>query len=240
MSRDDPAFPNMKINKVKEILDLLLPHFQQSLLPGHNLSVDETMVGFQGRFDAKQYMSAKPTKYGIKAFTLAESDYGYLLNCLVYTGGDTLESASPEYANLPQPTCVVLHLLEPYLSKCHRVFADCHYTSVPLALTLGDKCTSSTGTAIKSRLDLPDVIRSPTFCLADDETKAFRADRLLALGWRARQKKKPLIMLSSEGSAKSVVVQSCATHCTMCKPVLVDDYNKSMNGVDKADQYTVY
>ena len=63
VSRDDPAFPNKKINKVKEILDLLLPRFQQSLLPGRNLSVDETMVGFRGRFAAKQYMPAKPTKY---------------------------------------------------------------------------------------------------------------------------------------------------------------------------------
>ena len=204
------------------------------------MSVDETMVGFRGRFSAKQYMPAKPTKYGVKAFTLAESEHGYLLNCLVYTGGDTLDSSSPEYANLPQPARIVLHLLEPCLGKGHRIFTDRYYTSIPLAIALGDKSTSFTGTAIKNRIDLPDAIRSPTFRLKDDEIKAFRADRLLALGWRARQKKKPLIVLSSAGSAMPMPVQSRATQRVAIKPFVVDDYNKSMNGVDWADQLTVY
>ena len=61
VSRDDPTNPQKKINKVKEILDLLLPRFQKCLSPGRNLSVDETMVGFRGRFGAKQYMPAKPS-----------------------------------------------------------------------------------------------------------------------------------------------------------------------------------
>ena len=120
VSRDDLTNPQKKINKVKEILDLLLPRFQKCLSPGRNLSVDETMVGFCGRFGAKQYMPAKPTKYRIKAFTLAESEYGYMLNCLVYTGGDTLEETSTEYTSLPQPARIVLHLMEPYSRKGHR------------------------------------------------------------------------------------------------------------------------
>ena len=58
--------------------------------PGRELAVDETMVGFRGRFAAKQYMPNKPTKWGIKCFTLADSANGYVLNVLVYTGRDTL------------------------------------------------------------------------------------------------------------------------------------------------------
>ena len=64
--------------------------------PSPNLSMDETMVGFQGRFGAKQYIPNKPTKYVVKAFTLAESKNGYILDILLYTGGDTLDNSDPQ------------------------------------------------------------------------------------------------------------------------------------------------
>ena len=39
-----------KIDKIKPFLDVLLPRFQQLYKPSHNLFIDETMVGFRGRF----------------------------------------------------------------------------------------------------------------------------------------------------------------------------------------------
>ena len=91
-----PSSPK-KINKVKLLLERLLKKFQSSYYPGKNVAIDETMVGFHGRFGAKQYMPQKPTKWGIKAFTMADSSNGYLLNVLVYTGAETLDgSPSPE------------------------------------------------------------------------------------------------------------------------------------------------
>ena len=240
VSTEDPQHPGKRINKVKDIVDILISNFQQSFKPGRNLAVDETMVGFRGRFGAKQYMPAKPTKYGIKAFTCADSELGYVLNILVYTGGDTLDIASSAYSTLPQPARIVLHLLEPYIGMGHTVFTDRYYTSIPLATTLWECNTAFIGTVIKNRVDLPDAIRSPTFRLGNDETMAFRCAKFLALGWRAAQKKKALIMLSTESSAKSVMVQSQATGRTSLKPKVVDKYNHSMNGVDKADQYAVY
>ena len=239
VSTEAPQHPGKMINKVKDNVDILISNFQQSFKPGRNLAVDETMVGFRGRFGAKQYMPAKPTKYGIKAFTCADSELGYVLNILVYTGGDTLDIASSAYSTLPQYASIVLHLLEPYLGMGHTVFTDRYYTSIPLATTLCECNTAFIGTAIKNRVDLPDAVRSPTFRLGNDETMAFRCEKLLALGWRAAQKKRHS-MLSTESSAKSVMVQSQATGCTSLNPKVVDKYNLSMNGVDKADQYAVY
>jgi len=63
---------------------------------------------------------------------------------------------------------------------------------------------------------------------------AFRAGHLLTLAWRAK-KKKPMIMLSSESSAAT----EGATE-DQIKPVVVHTYNKHMNGVDIADQYSTY
>jgi len=81
------------------LLDLLVGNFRKSFAPGRNLSVDETMVGFHWRFGPKQYMPDKPTKYGIKAFTLAESEHRYVFDILLYTGSDTLASANPATAS---------------------------------------------------------------------------------------------------------------------------------------------
>ena len=227
-----------RIDKVKSICDALIQNFQHNFRPAQNVAVDETMVGFHGRFGAKQYMPNKPTKYGIKAFTLASSDTGYLLNVLLYTGADTLAGSESEYASLPQPARVVMHLMQPYLNKGHHVYTDRYYSSVPLAQVLNTKGTSFTGTMIKNRVQLPDVVRAPSFSLQGDETRAFRAGSLLTVAWRAASKKKPLIMLSSNCVHQSVTVRSRRT--TQQKPMVVDLYNHSMNGVDRADQYTVY
>ena len=141
----DGATPR-RIDKVKNVLDMLIPKFQASYNPSHSLSVDETMVGFRGRFGAKQYIPSKPKKYGIKAFTMADSDHGYLLNILVYTGADTLVDADQCYSLQPQPARVVLHLLSPYLDKGYHVYTDRYYTSLPLAKALSDRATAFTGT----------------------------------------------------------------------------------------------
>ena len=227
-----------RADKVQVLLDALIGNFQSAYYPGENLAVDETMVGFRGRFGPKQYMPAKPTKYGIKAFTLASSSDGYVLNVLLYTGSETLSNADPAYCSLPQPARVVMELMRPYLNRGHHLYTDRYYTSVPLSQALLEAGTHFTGTCVKSQIGLPDVIRSSSFRLVNDEVCAYRAGALLCVGWRAATKKKPVLMLSSNCAHEMVTVRS--RHTTQQKPLAVDHYNHCMNGVDRADQYTVY
>ena len=227
-----------RIDNIKLLCEALIANFQGHYYPSQNVAVDETMVGFRGRFGAKQYMPNKPTKYGIKAFTLASSDHGYMLNILLYIGADTLSHADPQYAQLPQPARVVMHLMQPYLHKGHHVYTDHYYSSIPLAQALLEEGTTFTGTMMKNRVGLPDVIRNASFSLRNDETRVFRSGALLTVAWRAATKRKPLIMLSSNCTHDMVTVRS--RRATQMKPVVVDRYNHSMNGVDRADQFTVY
>ena len=121
-----------RIDKVRVLLDELISSFKANWQPSQNLSVDETMIGFRGRFGAKQYIPNKPTKYGVKAFTLADSLNGYILDILVYTGADTLQNAHPTYQQMPQPARIVLHLTKDYLNQGRTIFTDRYYTSIPL------------------------------------------------------------------------------------------------------------
>ena len=82
------------------------------------------MVGFCGRYGSLQYMPQKPTRWDIKAFTLADAANGYLLNSLVYTGTQTLDQADTAYNNLPQPARIVMDLMGQYLQKGYHLFTD--------------------------------------------------------------------------------------------------------------------
>ena len=91
---------------------------------------------------------------------------------------------------------------------------------------------------MKNRKELASTIRDKAFTVSAGETIAFRDGRVLALAWRAEAKKKPLIMVSSGCSANPVAITT--RRGTVSKPAVVNSYNHSMNGVDVADQLTVF
>ena len=239
VSHPDPSLPAKKIDKVKQLLQLLVPKFREHYYPSKKLAIDETMIGFRGRFGAKQYTPKKTVKWGIKAFNVADSRNGYLLDTLVYTGADTLDEAQPEFESLPQPARVVMHLMRHYLDSNHHLYTDRYYTSIPLTQALSSRNTSFTGTVMRNRVDLPDTIRAKSFSLKQGEDVSFRCGQLMVKAWRAKGKHKDLVMLSSSSSAKMIVVPALHRTQRMLKPECVHDYNNSMNGVDRSDQYSV-
>ena len=76
----DPLF------KLRPFLEPLIVQFQKSYTLSKEVCVDETMIGFKGRLSFIQYMPKKPTKWGMKAFVLADSCTGYMYNWHLYTG----------------------------------------------------------------------------------------------------------------------------------------------------------
>ena len=69
---------------------------------------------------------------------------------------------------------------------------------------------------------------------------AYRADHLLTLAWHAEKKKKLVIMFSTTCSAAMTVLTPHSQKPPVSKPAIVDCYNHFMNGVDIADQHSVY
>ena len=161
------------------------------------------MVGFRGRFGAKQYIPNKPTKYGIKAFTLADSKNGYILDALIYTGADTLDLSDPQYSHLPQPARIVSTLANDYLDQGRTMYTDHYYTSIPLAQALEFRQTSFTGTCVKNRQQIPQLFCQKSLHVADGEVLAYRSGRLLALAWGAPSKGKEIVMITTKDSRYS-------------------------------------
>jgi hypothetical protein len=91
--------------KARPVLELT-EIFKILYTPGREVAVDEAMIGFKERFILKQYLPGKPTKWGIKAWGIADSSNGYFLKCDIYKGGKTRDK------DLLLGEQVVLHLTE--------------------------------------------------------------------------------------------------------------------------------
>lgn len=114
--------------KVRPLLDHVRNVCQTAYKPHRQLSVDEAMVGFRGRLSFKQYLSNKPTPWGIKIWCCVEAKLVYILNFQVYTGKKITTDHGLGYN-------VVMNMLEPYLDRCHEVFFDNFFSSPKLART---------------------------------------------------------------------------------------------------------
>ena len=88
---------------------------------------------------------------------------------------------------------------------------------------------------------LPPNIRNPTQRLGDNEVQSYQSGNILCLAWRAPQRKSAVIMLSSEPSLQMVTVHPQMPHRNeVTMPAVVDRYNHNINGVDVADQLTMF
>jgi hypothetical protein len=54
--------------------------------PNEEQSIDEGMIAFKGRLSLKQYLPAKPSKFGIKVWERASLQNGYVHEFQIYTG----------------------------------------------------------------------------------------------------------------------------------------------------------
>ncbi|CAC5421000.1 unnamed protein product [Mytilus coruscus] len=82
-----PGHPSCDvIYKIRNILNIFDTSMKREFVPTCQVSIDECMIPFKGRVKFKQYMPAKPTKWGIKIWALADSNTGYICYTDVYTG----------------------------------------------------------------------------------------------------------------------------------------------------------
>ena len=117
----DPLF------KVRPFLDLLLPQFKAHFQPGRDLSIDEAMIGFERSIFFKQYMPAKPTKWGIKVWEMCEAATGCRVVFDICTG-----RASRQSTEVCLGHEVVDKLASEYYNQNRHLYFDRFFASVPM------------------------------------------------------------------------------------------------------------
>jgi hypothetical protein len=76
-----------KIGKVRWVLEDFVKISQRLYNPEKHLTADEIMVAYRGKYSSiRQYIKAKPTRYGLKFWALVCSKTRYIYNILPYLG----------------------------------------------------------------------------------------------------------------------------------------------------------
>ena len=62
-----------KLYKIRSVFNLIVNRWQTFYVLGKYMAIDEGILKWRGRLFFRAYNKDKPTKYGIKAFILADS-----------------------------------------------------------------------------------------------------------------------------------------------------------------------
>jgi hypothetical protein len=140
--------------KVRTIVDHLNERFIACFDAGQTICVDESMQASKHRVGFIQYMPKKPTRWGIKMYTLCDALSAYLLKFIPYCG--------KKYAAVTgqtSPAVIAEKLVEPYHESSRTVYLDRHFTSIPLIKTLRENGLFAAGTIESNRTGIPAAMK---------------------------------------------------------------------------------
>lgn len=214
--------------KIQSLLDVCDPLYEQIYVPKKCLSIDESITKFKGRISFRQYLPAKPTKWGIKDFVLSESESGYCLKSKIYTGKSSFKR-NPGQALGDQ---VVMELLDGY-------DMDNFYTSPSLFAKLEENNIGACGTVKANRKGMPQQLNPRNLKLKKGDDPVFmRSDNLVACAWHDTKRLSLLSTVDTSLTLDKTVRKKSAQggHREVEKPVMAERYNNCMAGVDHLDQ----
>lgn len=151
---NETLYPNDKLAKVQPVIDHMISKFRNLWTPHSEISIDEQMIGTRCWIGFIQYMPAKPVKFGVKNWVLADSAYPYVCNFQIYTGRD---ERTREHGFAKR---VVMDLLDPYLDKGYRLYVDNFYSSPHLFKELFERNTLACGTVRQDRKGMPNQLKT--------------------------------------------------------------------------------
>ena len=228
-----------RLYKVRCLLEHCKKTFKDSYNPSKNLSVDEGMIAFKGRLSFRQYMPAKPTKYGIKVWMCADSATGYVLNHEVYLGKDKDNKDGVDLDENGLGHYVVTSMTKPFHGRYHHVYFDNFFNSPKLLQDLLGKKTYACGTVRSNRKGLPPKKKLGT---GEIHIEQKGNTNLVYTQWKD---KRDVAVLSTNCSPKEQHVTTQrrgrgGVISEVVKPKVVAMYNNNMGGVDQADQIRSY
>lgn len=245
--------------KIRPLMESLISSFKAAYQLRREIAIDESMIGFKGRVWFIQYLPKKPTKWGMKAYVLADSVSGYTYDWKLYAGNhyffhllhilifyllipypigrdDSLSSTSMSVTE-----SIVVKLAEGLEHLGHHLYCDNFYTSPNLFLILQRLGIGACGTVRVNRKGIPATIKSKDK-MKKGEITTDLIESGLVIKW---MDKRPVTVLTNihddTMTTKRRRTRASETGTEeIDKPTAIAEYNTYMGGVDKADQLLSY
>ncbi|XP_029926608.1 piggyBac transposable element-derived protein 4-like isoform X3 [Myripristis murdjan] len=224
------------LHRVRPLYDMLRTQCMTVYHPRQHIAVDERMVATKARLSIKQYMKAKPTKWGLKFFVVADVN-GYTIDYRLYTGKSKFASGKG------LPFDVVTSLVnKDFLGSGYIVYCDNYYTSPELFRHLSRQGFGACGTYRQGHVGVP----SPEENAVDKRSprgtiRWIRDGDLLFVKWIDTREVSICTNVHPVYTGESVLRwQKTADRgnerVTIPRPTAITEYNKYMGGVDTSDQ----
>jgi len=264
-----PAPPPAWYKKLEPMASMLANRFRSAYMPSSNCSIDEMMVRFTGRSKHTLKMPNKPIDEGYKVFAICDHGYTYGFEfCSRVDGASGLIGHSPIPPPIPPPigysrnltptstTCLRLALLLPYRKWHYSIYFDSFFSNTALFATLQELGIGACGTARKDQIpvelqqydsanskiaewgDLASVLEDNVQCARwQDNAGVFMMTTIhdvndCVVANRKRPKKK--------GNPAACEVSGTTVRKLLTIPLMINDFNYHMGGVDIADQLRSY
>ena len=235
---------NDRMSKVRPFYDMMNAKCLKLRPNSPNLSVDEAMLPYFGRNSCKQRMQNKPVRVGYKMWVLAEES-GYVVGFDPYQGAKTGGPQRSTSKTWGLGERVVLELVEKLPKGAYHVFMDNFFTSVRLFRFLDRNNIRASGTLRQNRISKScNVIRKDKLDKVKRGTSVQETasdNSVTVVGWKDSKG----LYFASNCDPKSPEV-SVQRYCRearrripVSQPLMIRNYNKSMGGVDRADENIV-
>lgn len=213
-----------KLRKVRSVYELVIENFKAVYRSGENISIDESLIPWNGRLQFKQCNRNKRARFGIKIYKNCESKTGYVYNLIIYTGKD-LENLGVS-KSIGISGTVVKKLLGDLAGQGRSLYINNWYTSPLLCKQLVDEKTNVCGTVRENRKYMPKV---NTKNMKVDDMKILHTPKIVFLAWKD---KKNVTMLTTMNNPTIIGTnkQSRLTKKEIMKPNVVISYNNNMGG----------
>ena len=232
--------PSDGLRKLRTTMDYLMYKFMNTYTPERNIAIDEYLSLWKGRLSFRVYIPNKRERYGIKLYMLCESQTGYLLKFIIYTGATTTYPDAPpdlltSFDDHKSPSKVVLSLLTGYVNAGYCVTLDNYYTSPELAKELVNLGTDCYGT-LRKKQGLPVDFWLWKLIKGEQPIKQFDDD-IMVLRWNdvTKTKSVKIVSMLSTVHPGNLVDSGKVNRLSgekIMKPDVIVDYNKTMGGVD--------
>uniref|UniRef100_A0A096LW21 Si:dkey-19f4.2 n=1 Tax=Poecilia formosa TaxID=48698 RepID=A0A096LW21_POEFO len=224
------------LHRVRPLMEMIGTRCRALCHPRQHLAVDERMVSTKARLSIKQYMKAKPTKWGLKFFVLADKN-GYTVDFQLYTGKSNVSSGKGLSFDV-----VTTLVRKEYLGSGYIVYTDNFYTSPVLFKHLRTQGFGACGTYRQGRVGVPTTTENAlTKKSPRGSIRWIRDGELLFVKWMDTREVSMCSTIHPVYTGESVQrwqkspdgkVQKVAVP----RPTAVTEYNKYMGGVDTSDQ----